>query len=46
MRKKGKRNWGTIYISHGLDKGTTYYFSVEALGETRRSGMGGEVEVW
>jgi hypothetical protein len=28
-----------------MDKGTSYYFSIEAMGETGRSEMGGEVEV-
>jgi hypothetical protein len=35
-------------ISHNfqlIDKGTTFYFSIEVLSETGRSGMGKEVEV-
>jgi hypothetical protein len=28
-----------------MDKGTTYYFSIEVLGEAARSGIGKEVEV-
>jgi hypothetical protein len=35
----------TSYNFRGLDNGTTYYFSIEALGETGRSAMGKEVEV-
>jgi hypothetical protein len=38
-------NGETSYNFRGLDKGTTYYFSIEALGETGRSEMGKEVEV-
>ena len=33
------------YNFRGMDKGTTYYFSIEALGETGRSEMGKEVVV-
>jgi hypothetical protein len=38
-------NGETNYNFRGLDKGTTYYFSIEALGETGRSEMGKEMEV-
>jgi len=38
-------NGETNYNFRGLDKGTTYFFSIEALGETGRSGMGKEIEV-
>jgi hypothetical protein len=38
-------NGETSYNFRGLDKGTTYYFSIEALGEAGRSEMGKEVEV-
>ena len=38
-------NSSTSYNFRGMDKGTTYYFSIEALGETGRSGMGKEIEV-
>ncbi len=38
-------NGETSYNFRGMDKGTVYYFSVEALGETGRSVMGNEVEV-
>jgi len=38
-------NGETNYNFRGLDKGTTYYFAIEALSETGRSEMGKEVEV-
>jgi hypothetical protein len=38
-------NGETSYDFRGMDKGTTYYFSIEALGETGRSVMGKELEV-
>ena len=38
-------NSETSYTFRGMDKGTSYYFSIEALGETGPSEMGGEVEV-
>lgn len=38
-------NGETSYNFRGMDKGTTYYFAIEALGETGRSEMGKEVEV-
>lgn len=38
-------NGETSYNFRGMDKGTTYYFAIEALGETGRSEMGNEVEV-
>lgn len=38
-------NGETSYNFRGMDKVTTYYFSIEALGETGRSIMGKEVEV-
>ena len=38
-------NGETSYNFRGLDKGTSYYFSIEALGETGRSVMGKELEV-
>jgi len=42
-RKKG--DWETIFLFRELDKGTTYYFSIEALGEMGNSGIREEVEV-
>jgi hypothetical protein len=38
-------NGETSYNFRGMDKGTVYYFSIEALGETGRSKMGKEIEV-
>ncbi len=38
-------NGETNYDFRGMDKGTTYYYSVEALGETGRSKMGKVEEV-
>ncbi len=37
-------NGETSYNFRGMDKGTSYYFSIEALGETGRSIMGKELE--
>jgi hypothetical protein len=38
-------NGDNSYNFRGMDKGTMYYFAIEALGETGRSEMGNEVEV-
>jgi hypothetical protein len=38
-------NGETSYNFRGMDKGTNYYFSIEALGESGRSEMGKEIEV-
>ena len=38
-------NGETSYNFRGMDKGTMYYFSIEALGEAGRSKMGKEMEV-
>lgn len=38
-------NGETTYNFRGMDKGTTYYFSIEALGESGISARGKEVEV-
>jgi len=38
-------NGETSYNFRGMDKGTVYYFTIEALGETGRSKMGKEIEV-
>jgi hypothetical protein len=38
-------NGETSYNFRGMDKGTVYYFSIEALGEAGRSKMGKEIEV-
>lgn len=38
-------NGETNYNFRGMDKGTVYYFSIEALGETGRSKMGKPIEV-
>jgi hypothetical protein len=38
-------NSETSYNFRGMDKGTVYYFAIEALGETGRSKMGKALEV-
>ncbi|HEY3369979.1 MAG TPA: family 43 glycosylhydrolase [Prolixibacteraceae bacterium] len=38
-------NGETSYNFRGMDKGTVYYFTIEALGEAGRSKMGKEIEV-